>query len=168
MTYPLLARLLLELELLERLRAPGLERLELLLLEGPLVGDPGVLLDLFPLASLAFLLGLLALLAVVLFHLAQHLVLLLQRDALALALLASLHHLDDACRGGGEGRKEPAPGGTEVSGLGQEAAPDLAAAKSGDQAMYNAGLLWAVIGCWAVFLPTLNPSRLSKKNESGA
>ena len=106
MTYPLLASLLLELELLERLRASGLERLEFLLLEGPLVGDPGVLLDLFPLASLAFLLGLLALLAVVLFHLAQHLVLLLQRDAPALALLASLHHLADACRGGV--RKEPA------------------------------------------------------------
>jgi hypothetical protein len=30
---------------------------------------------------------------VVLFHLAQHLVLLAQRDALALALLALLHHL---------------------------------------------------------------------------
>jgi hypothetical protein len=101
MTYPLLARLLLELELLERLRASGLERLELLLLEGPLVGDPGVLLDLLPLAGLALLLGLLALLAVVLLHLAQHLVLLPQRDALALALLASLHHLADACRGGG-------------------------------------------------------------------
>jgi hypothetical protein len=38
---------------------------------------------------------------VVLLHLAQHLVLLLQRDPLALALLASLHHLADACRGGG-------------------------------------------------------------------
>ena len=106
MTYPLLARLLLELELLERLRAPGLERLELLLLEGPLVGDPGVLLDLLPLACPALLLGLLALLAVVLLHLAQHLVLQPQRDALALALLAPLHHLADACRGGGEGRKE--------------------------------------------------------------
>ena len=91
--YPLLARLLLELELLQRLRAARLEGLELLLLEGPLVGDPGVLLDLLPLARPALLLGLLTLLAVVLFHLAQHLVLLAQRDALALALLALLHHL---------------------------------------------------------------------------
>jgi hypothetical protein len=114
MTYPLLARLLLELELLERLRASGLERLELLLLEGPLVGDPGVLLDLPPLAGLARLLGLLALLAVVLLHLALHLVLLPQRDSLALALLAPLHHLADACRGGGEGRKEPAALRAEV------------------------------------------------------
>lgn len=80
--YPLLARLLLELELLERLRAARLESLELLLLEGPLIGDPRVLLD----TLLVVLLGLLALLAVVLFHLAQHL-LLPQRDTLALALL---------------------------------------------------------------------------------
>jgi len=55
--YPLLARLLLELKLLQRLRAA---RLELLLLEGgPLVGDPRVLLDILPLARLALLLGLL-------------------------------------------------------------------------------------------------------------
>ena len=88
MTYPLLARLLLELELLERLRAPGLERLELLLLEGPLVGDPGVLLDLLPLAAgFALLLGLLALLAVVLLHLAQHLVLLRSVTRLLLLFL---------------------------------------------------------------------------------
>jgi len=53
--YPLLARLLLELKLLQRLRAA---RLELLLLEGgPLVGDPRVLLDILPLARLALLLA---------------------------------------------------------------------------------------------------------------
>jgi hypothetical protein len=105
-TDPLLARLLLGLELLQGLRATHLERLELLLLERPLVGDSWVLLDLLPAARPALLIGLLALLAVVLLHLAEHLVLLPQRHPLALALLALLHHLAAAAESSGGGREE--------------------------------------------------------------
>lgn len=119
--YPLPAGLLLVLELLDGHGAAYLEGLELLLLEGPLVGDPGVLLDL-ALAAPAVLLGLLALLAVVLLDLAQHLVLRLERDALALALLALLRHLaaDAYADAGGEvtrrRREPPVEGGREREG----------------------------------------------------
>lgn len=85
MTYPLLSSGFLVLELLNSALAADLEGLELLLLEGPVVRDAGILFDLGPLVESQFL-GLLGFLLMVLLHLLYNLVLLPQRHPLALAL----------------------------------------------------------------------------------
>lgn len=83
--YPFFSGGFLLLQLLKSAGTAGFEGLELLFLEGPVVGDAGVLLRLL-LSRKAQLLGLLGLLLMVLLHLPYDLVLLLQWYSLALAL----------------------------------------------------------------------------------
>ena len=83
--YPLLAFRFLLLQFLNSLRPSSFKRFEFLLLEGPIVGNTRVLLNLL-LPTQAKLLRLLRFLPVVLPHLPYDLVLLLQRNPLALTL----------------------------------------------------------------------------------
>ena len=83
--YPLLPRSFLLFQFFECACPPSFESLELLFLEGPIIWDSGVLLDLVLVLS-SELLRFLGLFSLVLLHLPDDLVLLLQWHSLALTL----------------------------------------------------------------------------------